>query len=131
MISALKKVLNMNTPLETLQQIVYFSIIFAAVLCSVTGSAYGVVSYGGATCDKIRYDGKGAGEVIFDETVHAAKGLTCADCHESHAFTPALFEMKKGANIVTMTRMERGRSCGSCHDVTASNTVMCSKCHHK
>ena len=124
MISIIKKIGNMS--LETLQQIVYSLIICVTVLCSLTGSAQGIVH-----CDKIRYDGKGAGEVIFDETVHAAKGLTCADCHESHAFTPALFEMKKGANIVTMTKMERGRSCGSCHDVTASNTVMCSKCHHK
>jgi c(7)-type cytochrome triheme protein len=116
----------MKMPPDNRQQIGYSLIIFFTVLCSFTGSAHGT-----ARCGKILYEGKGAGEVVFDATAHAAKGLTCADCHEPHVFTPALFVMKKGANSVSMTRMERGWSCGSCHDVSATNTFSCSRCHHK
>ena len=76
----------------------------------------------------IVFDGKGAGEVIFDGTVH--KGLACADCHEPRGLTPALFEMKRGESWISMKKMERGRSCGFCHEI-AQNFSNCSFCHKK
>ncbi|MDA8099386.1 MAG: cytochrome c3 family protein [Nitrospiraceae bacterium] len=83
----------------------------------------------------IAYEGKGAGIVIFDGAAHVAKGLTCATCHEGGAFSSALFEMKRGANPISMRRMELGRSCGSCHDgkqaFSTTDQLSCGKCHRK
>jgi c(7)-type cytochrome triheme protein len=93
-------------------------------LCSFAGSAFAVES--GVT---ITYAGTGAGQVPFDGTLHAAKGLTCADCHEPHLMLPALFEMKKNAEKITMNKIERGRSCGRCHEVSMTDFLACSKCH--
>jgi len=107
----------------------YF-IITILLVCSLAGNAYA------RRCvDNVVFDGKGAGEVVFDAVVHASKGLSCADCHEGRGLSFALFEMKKGADRVTMRKMELGASCGYCHDgrkafsVTAG--IDCSKCHHK
>ena len=83
----------------------------------------------------VSYDGKGAGRVVFDRKLHVSKGLTCADCHEGKTFSFALFEMKKGANMVSMRSMELGKSCGSCHDgkqaFSTTSSLNCSKCHRK
>ena len=78
----------------------------------------------------VELDGKGAGKVVFDGKVHAAKGLKCADCH------PGVFKMKKGVEVHTMKDMEAGKNCGVCHKeggkafgVKAADT--CAKCHKK
>jgi c(7)-type cytochrome triheme protein len=95
------------------------------VLHSLAGSAHAVAS--GVT---ITYSGQGAGEVVFNGTVHT-KTLACADCHESDPELPAaLYEMKKGAEKITMNKISRGRSCGRCHEVVMTNYLICSKCHH-
>ena len=94
------------------------------VLCSLAGSAHAAES--GVT---ITYEGKGAGQVVFDGTLHAAKGLSCADCHEPQFLLPALFGMKKGSEEITMNKIVRGRSCGRCHEVSMTNFLICSKCH--
>jgi c(7)-type cytochrome triheme protein len=94
------------------------------VLCSHAGNAHAVAS--GVT---ITYSGQGAGEVTFDGTVHA-KTLSCSDCHETDPSLPALYEMKKGAEKITMNKITRGRSCGKCHEVSLTNYLICSKCHH-
>jgi c(7)-type cytochrome triheme protein len=77
------------------------------------------------------YDGKGAGQVLFDGKLHTAKGLTCADCHESKLFSLALFTMQRGGNDITMRKMELGRSCGYCHQVSMKDTLNCNTCHRK
>jgi c(7)-type cytochrome triheme protein len=97
---------------------------FCMVLCSLADSAHAVES--GVT---ITYAGKGAGQVVFDGTVHA-KSLSCADCHEPHLLMPALYEMKKDAEGISMNKITRGRSCGRCHEVSMKNYLICSKCHH-
>jgi len=84
---------------------------------------------------KITYEGKGAGEVVFDGPLHSSKGLTCASCHNSRGLSDPLFEKKRGGSSMSMRKMDLGRSCGYCHDgkntfSTASMTD-CSKCHHK
>lgn len=89
--------------------------------------------------DGIVFDGKGAGQVVFNSTTHASKGITCADCHEGGVFSFALFEMKAGANTISMRKMELGSSCGHCHNgrkggknaFSVTNSLNCSKCHHK
>lgn len=79
----------------------------------------------------LTYQGKGAGEVIFDGAVHAAKGLACSVCHESQGLLPAMFEMKKNGNFISMRKIVMGLSCGNCHKVTMNDTSTCSTCHHK
>lgn len=79
----------------------------------------------------VEFDGKGGGEVVFDGKIHADKGLKCADCHSN----PKLFQMKKGANVLTMKDMEAGKNCGACHNGTKAFSVKdaanCAKCHKK
>ena len=101
-------------------------ILFITVSCSFAENVYAVES--GVT---ITYSGKGAGEVIFNGTVHSEKGSICADCHEPHGLSLALFEMKKGADVINMRKIEMGKSCGYCHSVSLSDTSSCSTCHHK
>jgi c(7)-type cytochrome triheme protein len=71
------------------------------------------------------------GKVTFDGKAHADKGLKCADCHTK----PKLFEMKKGADKMTMAAMNEGKFCGTCHDGTKAFSVKapadCAKCHKK
>ncbi len=102
------------------------SVLSLAAFTFLAGNVYAV-----ATGDRIIYEGQGAGEVVFDGTVHAEQGLTCSDCHEGHGLSLALFTMDRKFNLVTMRNMEGGRSCGSCHPVSMANTINCSKCHHK
>jgi c(7)-type cytochrome triheme protein len=97
-----------------------------------TGAANAVA---GDCVSMLTYEGKGAGEVVFNMAKHMAKGLTCADCHEQRGFTSPLFEMKRGASNVSMKKMEMGKSCGYCHDGRKTFSVTresdCSRCHHK
>jgi len=69
------------------------------------------------------------GKVIFDGKAHADKGLKCADCHTS----PKLFQMKKGADKMSMAAMNEGKFCGTCHDGKKAFSVKapasCVKCH--
>lgn len=83
---------------------------------------------GGST---ITYGGGGAGQVVFDGTLHAAQGLACADCHEGHGLSFALFEERIEPGAISMRSMELGRSCGKCHPVSMERTLNCSICHHK
>jgi c(7)-type cytochrome triheme protein len=94
--------------------------------CTIAGNAHAVAS--GVT---LTFEGKGAGEVVFNGTVHAGKGLVCADCHERHNFSPALFPMESDITVITMRRMELGRSCGYCHINWVTDMLSCSRCHHK
>ncbi len=64
------------------------------------------------------------GKVIFSGDAH--KGAKCAECH------PAIFKMKKGADVMTMKDMEAGKFCGTCHNGTKAFSVKeCAKCHKK
>jgi c(7)-type cytochrome triheme protein len=69
------------------------------------------------------------GKVTFNGKAHADKGLKCADCHVK----PKLFEMKKGADKITMAEMNEGKFCGTCHNGTKAFSVKapadCAKCH--
>ena len=77
------------------------------------------------------YEGQGAGRVVFEGSVHMSAKLTCADCHETKGLSGALFKMEKGANDISMRKMELGRSCGYCHPVSMKDTLQCDICHRK
>ncbi|WP_298439359.1 cytochrome c3 family protein [Geobacter sp.] len=70
------------------------------------------------------YRTKGAGEAVFRHEIHLTKlGNKCRTCHNNKAIT--------GAGHVTMAQMEKGKSCGVCHDGKKAFTVTgsCGKCH--
>ena len=62
---------------------------------------------------------------VFPHWLHRIR-YKCYACH------PALFEMKAGANPITMDAITAGKFCGACHDDkiawgTSFNT--CNRCH--
>jgi len=105
----------------------YLLIVACMLLCSLTGNVYA------NSCPAmITYEGGGAGKVVFDGNLHSSKdNITCAKCHDGDGFMPALFEMKKGATVVNMRKIELGRTCGRCHIVAENDYLHCSICHHK
>ncbi len=64
---------------------------------------------------------------VFPHWVHRAR-YRCYVCH------PAPFEMKQGANPVTMDTIKKGEYCGVCHNGRAAFNVdfqNCARCHRK
>ena len=67
-----------------------------------------------------------AGKATFSHEVHTA-AFSCDACH------PAIFKAQKGANKASMAEMEKGASCGACHDGSTAFSVKdentCGSCH--
>jgi len=76
----------------------------------------------GIMVEKINIQTKTVGNVFFSHTKH---GANCGECH------PKLFKKKSNSNHVSMRAMERGLSCGSCHNGKKAFSVTgdCTKCH--
>ena len=92
-----------------------------ALAAAFIGSAMAVPP--GKTVD---YEGGGLGKVVFDGKKHADAGKKCNDCH------PKVFQMKKGADKITMKDMNAGKNCGTCHNGTvAFKASECKRCHVK
>ena len=77
-------------------------------------------------CHKVKnitFTVKETGPVLFKHTVHLQKKSECSPCHNT------LF--KTGSNPrVSMAAMEKGKSCGACHNgKKAFALAECSKCH--
>ncbi|RNC72730.1 MAG: cytochrome C [Desulfuromonadales bacterium] len=72
----------------------------------------------------VAYKVKGAGPVTFKHSVHLSM-YSCSDCHSK------IYKAGRGAKVVTMLEMEKGKSCGACHDGKKAFTVRenCVKCH--
>ncbi|SNB45096.1 c(7)-type cytochrome triheme domain-containing protein [Geobacter sp. DSM 9736] len=64
------------------------------------------------------------GTLTFSHNVHT-KLYLCQDCHNK------IFKAGPGNPHVTMAEMEKGKSCGACHDDKAAFTVKgsCTRCH--
>lgn len=64
------------------------------------------------------------GSAVFSHTIHIA-AYSCKDCH------PGLFIPGTGNKHFSMSQMEQGKSCGSCHDDKTAFSVKsnCVKCH--
>ena len=67
-----------------------------------------------------------AGKAKFSHDVHTGM-FGCDACH------PSPFNAKKGSNTASMEQMEKGASCGSCHDGSTAFGVKddkhCESCH--
>lgn len=69
-----------------------------------------------------------AGDVVYNHDVHVEKlGLGCSECHY-RVFARAAHNIRDKA---TMTEMQNGKSCGSCHNGRRAFGVdkNCSRCH--
>ena len=69
---------------------------------------------------------KSGGKVAFSHDAHLKRSRNCRECH------PAVYDLSKRRRF-TMAEMERGASCGSCHNGKATFSVAkekdCTRCH--
>ena len=90
------------------------------LLCS--GVAFAVVGGGDITMKN-----KG-GNVLFSHEAHVdAAGVKCQECHKK------LYTNTKHHKTVSMKEMQKGKSCGACHNgkVAFSVKADCERCHQK
>ncbi|MBU5637232.1 cytochrome c3 family protein [Geomonas sp. Red69] len=73
---------------------------------------------------EITWKAKGVTDAKFSHDFHL-EAFTCKDCHTK------LFAFKAGAKHFTMADMQKGKSCGGCHNGKEAFTVAgdCNKCH--
>ena len=95
----------------------------------VVAVAFAASAFAAPPGKTVEYAGGPAGKVVFDGKVHGDKGLKCNDCHTK------IFQMKKGATKITMSAMNKGENCGTCHNGTkafaSSDPKNCTNCHKK
>jgi len=91
--------------------------------CHDAKSAFGLKD-GCVRCHPVKNINFKPGSAMFSHTVHLA-AYSCKDCH------PALFIPGPGNKLSTMAQMEKGQSCGACHDDSTVFGVKanCQKCH--
>ena len=68
------------------------------------------------------------GNVLFSHETHASgSGLKCTQCHDK------LYTNAKQHKKVTMKAMQKGKSCGACHNGKTAFSVKgdCARCHRK
>jgi c(7)-type cytochrome triheme protein len=77
----------------------------------------------------VEFAGGPMGKVVFSGKIHADKGIKCNECHTK------IFQMKKGADKITMAAIKEGKFCGTCHNggraFKANDPANCTKCHKK
>lgn len=96
--------------------------VVAGIVLFGAGSALAAVGGGDITLKNT------GGDVIFSHETHVVgAGEKCQECHS------ALFTNAKQHKAVTMKAMQKGKSCGACHDGKTAFSVQgdCSKCHKK
>jgi c(7)-type cytochrome triheme protein len=73
----------------------------------------------------VTFEVKGADKAVFSHDVHVVKAkLGCRDCH------PKLYLDSARSKPATMKQMEKGKSCGACHDgKKAVGLDDCGSCH--
>lgn len=91
--------------------------------CHDGKSAFGLKD-GCVRCHPVKQINFKPGSAMFSHTVHIA-AYSCKDCH------PDLFVPGPGNLHTTMAQMEKGQSCGACHDDKTAFGVKtnCQKCH--
>lgn len=75
---------------------------------------------------KITFKVSGAAPVVYSHDYHVGvKMLKCSECHN------ALFTTRAHHFKVTMAEMQKGRSCGACHNGQRAFDVKenCNRCH--
>lgn len=102
--------------------IVLLVVALPAVLPAVEMGGMGGMGGMVGMVDKITMQTKTVGDVVFSHSVH---GTACNACH------PKLFQKKSNSSHVGMKAMERGQSCGACHNGKRAFSVKgdCVTCH--
>ena len=98
-------------------------IFYIITLLSIIFASTGAAKTGGGD---ITFKGSKAGEAIFRHDTHVA-GLKCTDCHDKPYIT------REKDKRVTMAQMQKGQSCGACHNGKKSFDIKsnCGNCHKK
>jgi len=68
------------------------------------------------------------GDVIFSHDTHVeGMAQACTECHDK------LYTSSKQHKKITMKQMQKGKSCGACHNGKKAFSVKgdCAKCHKK
>lgn len=68
------------------------------------------------------------GDVMFSHEAHVnGMAQACTECHDK------LYTSSKQHKTVTMKQMQKGKSCGACHNGKKAFSVKgdCAKCHKK
>lgn len=97
-------------------------IVLLSIMCL---SFFAFAEIGGGN---ITFKVKTAGDVNFSHESHIANiGLKCTDCHAS------LFITQEKHVKTTMAQMQKGKSCGACHNGKKAFDVKanCNTCHKK
>ena len=98
---------------------IFIGTVLTAGLLSITGRA----EYGDVILNK-QAEREGVRPVIFPHWFHRIR-FRCAVCHSELGF-----EMRAGANDVTMNDIVEGKFCGACHNgEIAWTTENCDLCH--
>ncbi len=76
------------------------------------------------TTKTLKYKSKPVNDAVFSHDFHT-QAYKCSDCHTKK------FDYRQGSRKTTMTQMEKGKSCGSCHDGKTAFSAAgdCNKCH--
>ena len=96
-----------------------------------TAAALAALVYGAAAAEAIElkditYNTENAGKVVFSHKRHLEKKprrdpLQCKACHENG---------RKAPEKSNMAGMEKGKSCGACHNGrSAFSVALCTRCH--
>jgi len=94
----------------------------ACIVLTTAGAALAAVGGG-----DIAMKNKG-GDVVFSHELHVEGAqLECTQCHEK------LYLSVKQHTKVSMKQMQKGKSCGACHNGKMAFSVKgdCAKCHKK
>ena len=94
----------------------------ACIVLTTAGAALAAVGGGDITMKN-----KG-GDVVFSHELHVEGAqLECTQCHEK------LYLSVKQHKAVSMKQMQKGKSCGLCHNGKKAFSVKgdCAKCHKK
>ena len=85
----------------------------------------GLAVYGDVIFERHEAGGSGVPVAVFPHWVHRIR-YRCNVCHT------AIFELKRGADPVSMEAMEKGRYCAVCHNgkiVWGISFETCHRCH--
>jgi c(7)-type cytochrome triheme protein len=94
------------------------------VLFLAVSSAWAVIGGG-----EIVFKVEGIASVLYSHDHHVSKAkLKCAECH------PALYKNRALHTVVGMAGMQKGKSCGACHNgkkaFDVADQKLCANCHN-
>ena len=100
-------------------------VLYGIAVLSLFFVSLGMAKTGGGD---ISFSGGSAGQVIFRHDSHGMDGgFNCTDCHDT------LYVTKEKDKRVSKAQMQKGKSCGACHNGKKAFDVKsdCGNCHKK